>query len=57
MSEVTRCRVCGRWLKVLESVKRGVGPVCWKRLERIETTNQKLDTWSLDLGIREVPRS
>ena len=54
MSEKVRCRVCGRWLRVKLSVKRGVGPVCWSRLERIETTNQKLDTWSLDLGKQEA---
>lgn len=27
-----RCRICGRELKDPESVKRGVGPVCWKKL-------------------------
>jgi len=56
MSEVTRCRVCGRPLTNDVSVKRGVGPVCWRRLKHIEATNQKLDTWSLDLGVREVLR-
>ena len=44
---ITRCRVCGRPLRVPESVKREIGPKCWKRLERVEATNQKLDRWSL----------
>jgi len=41
ITAVTRCRVCGRRLTVPKSVKRGIGPVCYARLERI----QKLDTW------------
>ena len=46
---ITRCRVCGRPLRNSESVKRGIGPVCWKRLKRIEATNQKLDTWHVPM--------
>ncbi|MFH2109960.1 MAG: DUF6011 domain-containing protein [Candidatus Bathyarchaeota archaeon] len=42
---VTRCRVCGRKLTDPVSVKQGIGPVCLKRLERI----QKLDACG-DLG-------
>ena len=26
------CRVCGRKLSSWKSVKRGIGPVCWKNL-------------------------
>jgi len=29
----SRCRVCGRLLRVAESVDRGIGPVCWAGLE------------------------
>jgi len=32
-----RCRVCGRLLKVAESVDRGIGPVCWARLQQNHT--------------------
>jgi len=28
-----RCRVCGRLLRVAESVDRGIGPVCWSRMQ------------------------
>jgi len=46
------CRVCGRSLRVKVSMKRGIGPVCWKKLKRIEATNQKLDDWS---GLKGFP--
>ena len=36
---VTRCHICGRRLTDPDSVKRGIGPVCWRRLKII----QKLD--------------
>ena len=39
----TRCRVCGRRLTRQRSVERGVGPVCERRLERIEALNRKLE--------------
>jgi len=32
--ESTRCRVCGRPLRVPKSVERGIGPVCWARLQK-----------------------
>ena len=38
---ITRCRVCGRRLTNPDSVKIEIGPVCKKRLERI----QKLDEY------------
>ncbi|MFH2111884.1 MAG: DUF6011 domain-containing protein [Candidatus Bathyarchaeota archaeon] len=38
---VTRCMVCGRKLTDPISVKRGIGPVCLKRLKRI----QKMDLY------------
>jgi len=28
----THCRICGRLLTVPKSVERGIGPVCWSRL-------------------------
>jgi rubrerythrin len=28
----TSCAICGRTLEVPESIKRGIGPVCWKRV-------------------------
>ena len=28
----TTCRICGRLLTVPKSVERGIGPVCWSRL-------------------------
>jgi hypothetical protein len=28
-----RCIVCGKRLKVAESLERGIGPVCWKRVK------------------------
>jgi len=34
--ESTTCRICGKPLKVKESVERGVGPVCWGRIQRGE---------------------
>lgn len=34
MSGETRCRVCGRLLTAKESVERGIGPVCWRRLKQ-----------------------
>lgn len=37
MSGETRCRVCGRLLTVKESVERGIGPVCWARIQRNHT--------------------
>ncbi len=30
--ESTNCRICGRLLWVPKSVKRGIGPICWSRL-------------------------
>ena len=36
---ITRCMVCGRRLTNPDSVKRGIGPVCLRRLKK----NQKLD--------------
>ena len=36
---VIGCMVCGRRLTDPDSVKRGVGPVCWRRLKR----TQRLD--------------
>jgi len=30
----TTCRVCGRRLTHPESVKRGIGPVCWARIQK-----------------------
>ena len=29
----TRCRVCGRLLTNPVSVERGIGPMCWSRLQ------------------------
>lgn len=43
--ESTTCRICGRALTHPESVKRGIGPTCWKRL------NQALK----DHGLKEEP--
>ena len=37
---VTRCRVCGRRLTKLESVKIEIGPVCKRRLEHIQLLDQ-----------------
>ena len=34
MSGETRCRVCGQPLSAKLSVERGIGPVCWARLQR-----------------------
>uniref|UniRef100_A0A6M3ME27 Uncharacterized protein n=1 Tax=viral metagenome TaxID=1070528 RepID=A0A6M3ME27_9ZZZZ len=31
-----RCRICGHPIWTDESVKRGVGPVCWGRIKRGE---------------------
>jgi len=28
-----RCRICGRLLRVAESVDRGIGPVCWAKMQ------------------------
>ena len=40
----TRCRVCGRSLRVLKSVDRGIGPVCWaKRHEEGESEEDEDD--------------
>lgn len=30
----TTCKICGRRLTNPESVKRGVGPVCWAKMKR-----------------------
>lgn len=30
---VTRCRICGKPLRVPLSVERGVGPVCWANIQ------------------------
>ena len=46
---VARCRVCGRRLTDPVSVKRGVGPVCLKRLEQ-EATHRKPCHRSPDSG-------
>ena len=46
MSEKIRCRVCGRWLTHPVSVKRGVGPVCWSRLQR----NHTLEDFEEEVG-------
>jgi Family of unknown function (DUF6011) len=31
----THCRICSRELTDPESVRRGIGPVCWQKLEMI----------------------
>jgi len=31
--ESTRCRVCGHPIWAPKSVERGIGPVCWARLQ------------------------
>ena len=33
MSEVTRCSVCGRLLTAPLSIRRGIGPVCLKKIK------------------------
>jgi len=33
----TRCRICGRLLRVAESVDRGVGPICWAKMQHNHT--------------------
>ena len=35
-----KCSHCGRNLIDPESVERGIGPVCWERLNRKETTDE-----------------
>jgi len=37
MSGETRCSVCGRRLTAPVSVDRGIGPVCWARLQKNHT--------------------
>lgn len=41
---IARCRLCGRKLTVPKSVRRGVGPVCYKKLadELWETTERDM---------------
>ena len=34
MQERVRCRVCNRWLRKPESVKRRIGPVCFVKVRR-----------------------
>ena len=46
---MARCRVCGRKLTHPVSVKHEIGPVCLKRLERI----QHLDEWIEVMGLDE----
>ncbi len=36
--ESAYCRVCGKPLTDPESVKKGIGPVCESRLEKIDLT-------------------
>lgn len=44
MSE-THCAVCGRLLTDPDSVRRGIGPVCWKNIMELdEEEMQKLET-------------
>ena len=45
-TKVTRCRICGRRLTAPESVKKGIGPVCERRLKRREALTRKLEEWS-----------
>jgi len=37
MSGETRCRICGRLLTNPVSVDRGIGPVCWARIQQNHT--------------------
>jgi hypothetical protein len=32
--EAGRCRICGKALRELTSISRGVGPECWGKLQR-----------------------
>jgi len=43
----TRCRICGRLLKVAESVDRGIGPVCWAKMHR----NHDLEDYPEEGGV------
>ena len=40
----TRCRVCGRLLTNPKSVERGIGPVCWVRLQEEGASEEAEDS-------------
>lgn len=42
-----RCNVCGRKLTDAESIKRGYGPVCWKRENGYKSIASKNIDWKL----------
>lgn len=36
ITRIVKCRICGRWLSNPVSVERGIGPVCWARIQKGE---------------------